>query len=101
MNTNKKILLSLILLGVILVPSLCSAGSDIGTMVTNLAKNLGALGAGLSTISFIVAGIMFLSATGNPSRLTIAKGALIAAVTGIVIISLAGVAQTFVKALFQ
>ena len=68
--------------------------------INGLSTNLQGLGGGLSTIAFIVAGIMFLTATGNPSRMTIAKGSLIAAIIGIVIIVLAGSAKIFVTALF-
>ena len=97
---NKKILF-LILLGVILFPSFCFAiPGDLKTIVNNFAKNLGEITAGASIIAFIVAGIMFLTATGNPSRMTIAKGALIAAVIGIVILALSGTASKFVGDMF-
>ena len=96
---DKKILF-LVLLGVVLIPAFCSA-ADLTTIITNAASSLTALILPLSTISFMIAGIMYLSATGNPGRLAIAKGALIAAVVGIVIIVLASGAQDFVKAFFK
>jgi len=84
-------------------PAAAAAGGipqDLKTIVGNFAKNLGTMSAGLSIIAFIVAGIMFLTATGNPSRMTIAKGALIAAVVGIVILALSTTADKFVTGMF-
>ncbi|OGZ85047.1 MAG: hypothetical protein A2401_02990 [Candidatus Staskawiczbacteria bacterium RIFOXYC1_FULL_38_18] len=99
---NKKILF-LVLLGVILVPTSCFAviSNDLPTLIDNLAQQLGLMAGSLSIIAFIVAGIMFLTATGNPSRMTIAKGALIAAVIGIIILALSGTAKDFVENLFN
>ena len=100
MNMNKKILF-LALLGVILVPTICFAQTTtLQKIICNVQTALVATGGGLATIAFIVAGIMFLTATGNPSRMTIAKGALLAGVIGIVIIILAGSAGPFVSQIF-
>jgi sorbitol-specific phosphotransferase system component IIBC len=97
---NKKILF-FIILAAVLVPSLYVAqANSLGSIVDQAASSLAGLTVGLSTIAFIVAGIMYLSAAGNPSRLTIAKGALIAAVIGIVIVVLATGAQDFVSTFF-
>jgi len=97
---NKKILSSILLGALLLVvfsmPLVASADSISG-IVGKIKDSLSGLGAGLATIAFIIAGIMFLSATGNPSRMTIAKGALVAGVIGIVIILLADGACEFVK----
>jgi type IV secretory pathway VirB2 component (pilin) len=101
---NKKIIF-LSLLTIVLVPSLCFAQAaagqptDFKTIINNVATQLKGIGAGLATIAFIVAGVMFLSATGNPSRMTIAKGALIAGVIGIVIILLSSGACNFINTL--
>jgi FtsH-binding integral membrane protein len=96
---NKKILF-LILLAVVLVPTVTFAQQDLQTIVDTAASSLVALAAGLATISFIVSGIMFLTATGNPGRMGIAKTALIAAVIGIIVIVLAEGAKTFVSTFF-
>ena len=97
---NKKVLLS-ILLGILIVPSVAlGAATTIKEIVDNAKTSLVPIVASLSVIAFIIAGVMFLSATGNPSRMTVAKGALIAAVLGIVILALAGSADTFVKTFF-
>lgn len=97
---NKKIL-CLALLGIILLPLPCfAAAQTIQDLVTNASKSLTPIGAGLATISFIVAGIMYLMGTGNPGRMATAKASLVAGVTGIVIIILAESAQQFVKTFF-
>jgi len=102
---NKKALGSfLLLLGVLVVltlPLVAAAGGDnLSTIVDTLKTKLEELSGGLSAIAFIVAGVMFLSASANPSHMQIAKGALIAAIVGIVIIILANSACYFVKDLF-
>lgn len=115
---NKKIIYSVLftlMLAVIIVPFGVSAqvdgfgglhggggggGNTLQAIVDALAKNLKGLATGLATIAFIVAGVMFLSATGNPSRMTIAKGSLVAGIIGIIIILLASGASSFVKTLF-
>ena len=97
---NKKTIF-LILLAVILVPSFCFAQANtIDDVIKAAVNSLIPIVGGLSTIAFIVAGIMFLSASGNPSRMTIAKGSLIAAVIGIVIVVLASGAKDFVSTFF-
>jgi len=112
---NKKTIYSLLLIAaliLVLTPQVVvlalgdpGAGAgmpqDLQSIVGNFADNLGLMSGGLSIIAFIVAGIMFLTATGNPSRMTIAKGALIAAVIGIVILALSGTADTFVGGMFK
>ena len=99
MKINKK-LLFLIFLAIVLLPSLAYAQNTLLDIVTSVKGQLTALGSGLATIAFIIAGIMYLSATANPERMKIAKGALIAAVVGIVIIVLANGAEGFVKSIF-
>lgn len=98
---NKKILF-LILLAVVAfsVASPAYAAKTLQEIVDGAKGSLVPLGGSLAAIAFIIAGIMFLTATGNPGRLQIAKGALIAAVIGIVIIVLAAGAEGFVKTFF-
>ena len=93
---NKKILVFLLCV-IICLPTV-ALGADLLSIVTAVKDNLTVLSGALATIAFIVSGIMFLSATGNPSRMAIAKGSLIAAVVGITIIALAAGAEAFVRA---
>lgn len=99
MKIDKKFFLLLLAITA-LMPSVASADTTLLGLVEGAKASLMALGGGLATIAFIVAGIMFLTATGNPSRMEIGKKALLAAVIGIVIIVLAGGAELFVKGFF-
>lgn len=104
-KVNKKILGLILLSALFAIPSFVFAQASAApttplTIVTTFSNQLTALSAGLATIAFIVAGIMFLSATGNPGRMQLAKGALIAGVIGIIIIVLANTAEIFVRGLF-
>ena len=96
---NKKILFAILLLAIVTLP-ISVSGQTLKEVVNNVKDQLIPLAAGLSTIAFIVSGLMFLSATGNPSRMTIARGSLMAGVIGIVIIILANNACTFVHGIF-
>lgn len=106
MNT-KKITLFILAALVVSLPLLALAqgggggGTTLKNIVDNASESLKALSAGLATIAFIVAGIMYLLGAGNPGRLAIAKTALVAAVVGIVIIVLASGAEAFVKTFFK
>jgi len=99
---NKKTLFLILLVFASAAPVVVSAQAiPLGTIVNNAKNSLTAIAASASTIAFIVAGIMFLTATGNPQRMTIARGSLIAAIAGIVIIILANFACDFVGLFFQ
>jgi hypothetical protein len=107
MNKNKKVLLLILIATVFFVNIYTvSFGADavatlsVKQIIENAKTSLTGIGISLATIAFIVSGIMFLSATGNPSRMTIAKGSLIAGITGIAIIALSAGAEAFVKAFF-
>jgi hypothetical protein len=97
---NKKILSFLILATVLALPLLARAAATVQGIITTASTNLGLAAGGLAIIAFMVAGIMFISATGNPSRIAVAKGSLIAAVVGIVIVILSKTADIFVKNFF-
>ena len=97
-NMNKKILFLILLAGLLILPVVSYADGDtIGGILGTISKSLGGLGGALATIGFVVAGIIYISATTNPSHVQLAKGALIAAVIGIVIILLAGSACVFIQ----
>ena len=95
---NKKTIFLIVLLAVLVVPTFAYA--DLCSMVEKLSTSLQVLAASLATIAFIVSGVMFLSATGNPSNMSVAKASLIAGVIGIVIVLLAPQAAEFVGGLF-
>lgn len=102
---NKKILGSVLLsFGVLLVIALAlplsAEAQSIQSLIDNFAKSLSGVGISLAVIGFVVAGIMFITSTANPSNMSVAKGALVAAVIGVVILILSGGAYDFVKGMF-
>jgi len=99
---NKKIIFLILLLAILLLPvTSFGAVNSVKDLITNAKTSLTGIGGALATIAFIVAGIMFLTATGNPSNMETGKKALIAAIIGIVIILLSATAETFVKTFFS
>lgn len=98
---NKKTLFLILLLSVLVLPTIANAqDKTLQQVVKTAADNLALLAGSLSIIAFMVAGIMFISATGSPSRLQTAKIALLAAVVGIAIVVLAKGAEYFVGQFF-
>lgn len=96
---NKKILFLILLLAVLSLP-LISQAITLLSMVEKLSGSLQGLGAGLATIGFIIAGITYIASTANPSMMSVAKTALVAAVIGIVIVLLAPTAADFIGSMF-
>jgi uncharacterized membrane protein YhhN len=100
---NKKTLLLLALFSVIIitVPFITNAASSIRAVISGLADGLGGLGGAMATIGFIVAGIIYITATTDPKLASLAKAALVSAVIGVVILLLATNAENFIKNLFS
>ena len=96
---NKKILGSVLSLIVLVLPFTALA-ADLPSMVNKFAGQLALLTGGLAIIGFIVAGIMYITATANPGNMEKAKQALIAAVIGTVICILSASATGFVEGMF-
>jgi uncharacterized membrane protein (DUF485 family) len=94
---NKKTLFLILLSGVLVFP--CIAGAQtIGGMVTNVVNNVvWPLAIGLVVILWIVTGLLFLLAQGDPGKLTNAKGALVAALIGTIIVVISSVAINVVR----
>lgn len=93
---NKKILTLILLAGALVLP--VSAGAQtIGQMVRNVVNNVvWPFAVGLVVILWIVTGLLFLLAQGDPGKLTNAKGALVAALIGTVIVVISSIAMTVV-----
>lgn len=103
---NKK--LSLVLLALVLAPIFVSAAAsglaepqavnlDMAKIMGNVAKMVWYIFAGIAIIMFLVAGILFLTASGNPGKLDQAKQAVIWGIVGIVVGVSAGGIITFVQ----
>lgn len=97
---NKKILFLILLVVLAFTIPLISEAKDLAGIIGSLSTNLLGLGLALSTIAFMVAGITWLAAGANPGMMSVAKGSLVAAVVGIVIMLLAKSAGQFVSQLF-
>jgi len=93
---NKKILTLIFLALVFIVPNIASAQSIV-TMAVAVKDNVLAVGFAIVIIFWVVTGILFLTAQGEPAKLNTAKMALFAAIGGTILIILANVATDFVK----
>lgn len=88
---NKKIL-SLIFLGVLIIPSIAFAqlfsyGPDIslGSIVTDIEYAVGLIFGAIAVICFLTAGILFLTAMGDAEKIKSARSSLIYGVIGVAI----------------
>ncbi len=99
---NKKTLISIFSSVVSFLPALTFAADDKSpeSIAKAFATNLGKLAIPLATIGFIVVGIIYVSASANPSKMSVAKEGLVAVVIGVVILVLSATALTFVSGLF-
>ena len=95
---NKKILL-LALLGVLVLPSIASA-ITIKSMVDAAVQTTLYIASGVIVILWIVTGMLFLTAQGDPTKLGSARKALFSAVAGTVLVIVAGGALGLVGSAF-
>ena len=95
---NKKKLF-LILLGVVVLPSLASA-QTLGSMANAAARTALSVASGVVVVMWVVTGVLFLVAAGDPGKLGSAKTSLIAAVAGTIIVIVANGAIGLVGGIF-
>lgn len=69
------------------VPSEPTGGSgvDVGSIMGGIITFVWQFFAGLAVIMFIVAGVQFLSSSGDPNKITLARNAFIWGVVGIIV----------------
>lgn len=91
---NKKIL-SLSLLLSIALPAIAFAQSITG-LVANLASVITKVAVFVTVVSWIITGLLFLIAQGDPGKVGKARSALIWAVVGTAVALLAGTASTII-----
>ena len=85
----KKSLLFLTLLGILILPQIAFAitiGDILSSIIINVVKPIAIFA--VITL-WVVTGILFLAAQGDPGKLGLAKAALIASLVGTVIVVLA------------
>ena len=99
MIMDKKIIF-LILFGILLLPSLATAVSIQG-MVDGAVQTSLYIASGVVVIMWVVTGILFLSAAGDPGKLGSAKTSLFAAIAGTVIVIVASGAVNLVRSAFH
>lgn len=97
----KKISFLILLLAVLALPAITLAdtsltcgsatggNAELSTILTNVTNAASAVGSALAIIGFIIAGIMWLTASGSPEKIGAAKKALVAAIVGCAILALA------------
>lgn len=97
---NKKILF-LTLLGVLVLPTIslaadCPGGITLGNMACVITGQVVLVATFIVVIMWVVTGILFLTAQGDPGKLNSAKTALFASIGGTILIILANSAILFV-----
>jgi len=95
----KKILFILVLVTVLALPVMASAATLVQIM-DGLKNAFWIVFGGLVFVCFVYAGIMFLTAAGNPDKLGKAKSALLWGVVGTGVGLLAWSAEAIIKATF-
>lgn len=95
---NKKIFF-LSLLGLLILPNLIFAVT-LGSMAESAMHAVITAAGFIVVIMWVITGILFLLAMGDPSKLSAAKLGLIAAVAGTVIVIIAQYATDFVGGIF-
>ena len=95
---NKKILLLMLLGAIVALPSMASADFSIQGMASATAANVLTVGLYIIVIGWVVTGVLFLMAQGEPGKLNTAKTALFAVIGGTIILIIAKLgAQAFVS----
>lgn len=98
MKTDKKIYL--ILLGALVLPSSAFAATVQG-MVDGAVQTTLYIASGIVVILWVVTGVLFLTALGDPAKLKSAKTGLFAAIAGTVLIIVASGALNLVRSAFN
>ena len=97
---NKKTFF-LILLGVLVLPLLTSAAT-LGSMADAAAQTALYVASGVVVVLWVVTGILFLQAQGEPATLSKAKLALMTSIAGTVVVLIANAgAASFVRDIFK
>jgi hypothetical protein len=97
---NKKILFSILLISVLILPFTALA-KDLETMVKDAADAVEKIGVYLVVVGWIIAGILYLTSGGSPEKMGTAKKAITAAVIGTVLIAVAKLGFDAIKKLLK
>lgn len=101
----KKILITLIFLGIVIAPGIIYAaeppatGTGITGIINKAVTELTSIGTALIVLMIVIAGILYLLANGEPDKVSKAKQALLWAVIGGVIILSANAIKTVISSI--
>ena len=76
------------------LPTVAFGTATLTGMAANIESATVTIGGTIVVIGWMITGILWLLAAGNPSKITVAKGALIACVVGTIVVVLAGTASS-------
>jgi len=93
---NKKILFLILLAFVLILPTAASAQTIEGMIGSFIANVVRPIAVGAVIALWVVTGILFLTAQGDPGKLKTANMALISAVIGTAIVIVAPIASNIV-----
>lgn len=89
-RVNKKILILILLTGILAPPVVASAAVDsIQSLSIAIASVMWVVFVGIAVVCFVLAGVFFLTALGDPEKIKRAKSALVWGVVGIIVAILA------------
>lgn len=98
---NKKILGIILLATLIIVPAVALGIDSPEDIATNVADLATAIGVAIVVIGWIIAGILFLVAAGDPGKIKTAKTAMIAAIIGTILVVIAKAGYPVIKTLID
>ena len=99
---NKKtlfIILSILIVS-ISIGGTASAVSNPDVWAQKIQEGFGKIGAAVVVIGWVIAGILWLTSAGNPSKIAIAKAAIFACVVGTLLIIISTTAVAFITSTF-
>jgi len=98
---NKKLLLALLLASALPISAFAQQGGvTIQSMIYAAEQTALFIASGVVVILWIMTGIMFLTAQGDPSKVSSAKHALFSAVAGTILVIVAGSAIALISNAF-
>jgi len=100
MNKKYLILLTLLLLPVLALAQGGGGSPTLGSMAAAIAHTVVEVGQWIVVIMWVVTGVLFLAAQGDPGKLGTAKMALFTSIGGTIIILIANGAVGFVSRSF-
>jgi hypothetical protein len=98
---NKKILGLILLAVLIIMPAVALGIDDPETIATTVSDLAVTFGVAIVVIGWVVAGILYLMAAGDPGKIKTAKTAMIAAIIGTVLVVIAKAGYPAIKSLID